>query len=339
MRAGVMVTSSLPVWLGRFPNPPLESFPFKLHHGYMRLRHLTILLLLSSLAFADIVDEVRAALAQRNFTAADAALQKYRTAHGVDPAYLEALSWTAREALAANELTQAGAAAKQTEALARQLLQKRPLDAEPHLPIALGAALEVQAQVLAAHGQNQQAAALLRRALVIYGNTSISPRLHKNLNLLNLTAQPALPLSTEEYLGARPVPLSQLKGSPVLLFFWAHWCGDCKYEGPIISQLSSEFAPKGLAVLAPTQLYGYAARGEDAKPKDEIAYIGQVWQHFYPGLQNIPVPISKTNFTNYGASTTPTLVLLDRKGRVVLYHPGLMQYDDLKAAIEKTLSN
>ena len=144
--------------------------------------------------------------------------------------------------LAANQLDQADAAAKQTEALARQLLQKRSLDAEPHLPIALGAALEVQAQVLAAHGQNAQAAALLRHALVSYGNTSISPRLHKNLNLLSLTAQPAPALSTSEYLGSRPVPLSQLKGSPVLLFFWAHWCGDCKYEGPIITRLSSEFA-------------------------------------------------------------------------------------------------
>jgi thiol-disulfide isomerase/thioredoxin len=174
---------------------------------------------------------------------------------------------------------------------------------------------------------------------VSYRNTSISPRLHKNLNLLSLTAQPALPLSTEEYLGTRPAPLSQLRGSPVLLFFWAHWCGDCKYEGPIISRLSSEFAPKGLAILAPTQLYGYAAQGEEAKPKEELAYIAQVWQRYYPGLQSVPVPISKTNFTNYGASTTPTLVLLDRKGRVALYHPGLLEYQDLRTAIEKTLSN
>jgi thiol-disulfide isomerase/thioredoxin len=305
----------------------------------MRLSRFAILLLLSSLAFADIVDDVRATLAQRNFAAADSQLQTYRAQHGVDPAYLEALSWTAREALAANQLDAADAAAKQTETLARQLLQKRSLDAEPHLPIALGAALEVEAEVLAAHGENAQAAALLRRALVSYGNTSISARLHKNLNLLSLTAQPAPALSTSEYLGSRPVPLSQLKGSPVLLFFWAHWCGDCKYEGPIIARLSSEFAPKGLTVLAPTQLYGYTAQGEDAKPKDEIAYISQVWAHYYPGLQSVPVPISKANFTNYGASTTPTLVLVDRKGRVALYHPGLMQYDDLHSAIEKTLSN
>jgi thiol-disulfide isomerase/thioredoxin len=317
----------------------LETFPNSLHHEHMRFRRFAILLLLSSFASAGIIEDVRAALAQRNFAAADAQLQQYRAQHGADPEYLEALSWTARAALAANQLEQANTTAKQTETLARQLLQKRSLDAEPHLPIALGAAFEVQAQVLAAHGQNSQAAALLRHALASYGNTSISPRLHKNLNLLNLTAQPALPLSTDEYLGARPAPLSQLKGSPVLLFFWAHWCGDCKYEGPIITRLSSEFAPKGLTILAPTQLYGYAAQGEDAKPKDELAYIAQVWQHYYPGLQSVPVPISKINFTNYGASTTPTLVLLDRKGRVALYHPGLLEYEDLRAAIEKTLSN
>jgi thiol-disulfide isomerase/thioredoxin len=310
----------------------------------MRLiRHFTILLLLSSssfssFVFADIVEDVRAALAQRNFAASDSELQKYRAQHGIDPAYIEALSWTARAALAADQLEQADATAKQIETMVRQQLQKRPLDAEPHLPIALGAALEVQAQVLAARGQNRQAAALLQRALVNYRNTSISPRLHKNLNLLSLTAQPALPLSTEEYLGARPVPLSQLKGSPVLLFFWAHWCGDCKYEGPIVSRLSSEFASKGLAVLAPTQLYGYAAKGEDAKPKDEITYIAQVWRQYYPALQSVPVPISKTNFTNYGASTTPTIVLLDRKGRVALYHPGLMPYEDLRAALEKVVA-
>jgi len=333
------VTVTPACFVREYAPPPLESFLTSLHHGGMRLRYFAILLLLSSLGFADVVVDVRTALAQRNFAAADSALQAYRIQHGVDPAYLEALSWTAREAVAANQLEKADAAAKQTETLARQLLRKRPLDAEPHLPVALGAAFEVQAQVLMAHGQNTQATTLLRRALATYGSTSIGPRLHKNLNLLTLTSQPAPPLTTSEYLGSRPAPLSQLKGSPVLLFFWAHWCVDCKYEGPIISRLSSEFAPKGLTVLAPTQLYGYTAKGEDATPKDEIAYIGQVWQHYYPGLQSVPVPISKTDFTNYGASTTPTLVLVDRKGRVALYHPGLMEYDDLRAVIEKILSN
>jgi len=303
----------------------------------MNFRLLTTLLLLSSFSFADLTTDVRTALAQGNFPAATTQLENYRTAHGVDPDYLEALSWMARASLSANQLDQATTYAKQTESLAREQLQHRKLDAEPHLPLALGAAIEVQAQVLTARGQQPQAVALLRRSLTTYGNTSIRARLQKNLNLLGLAGQFAPPLRLGEYLGSIPKSPPQLKGSPVLLFFWAHWCIDCKHEGPVIAQLSSEFAAKGLTVLAPTQLYGYTAGGEDAKPKDELAYAEKVWQQFYPGLQSVPVPVSKANFDRYGASTTPTLVLIDRKGKVALYHPGVMSYEDLKSAIEKTL--
>lgn len=301
-------------------------------------RLLAVCLLASSLSFASIADDVRNQLSRNDFTAAEATLQGYRNRQGITPDYVEALSWMARASLAANRLDRAETFARQTESLSRQLLSKRTLDAEPQLPIALGAALEVQAQVLAAQGRQAQAVALLRRSLVAYRNTSIQPRLQKNLNLLGLTGQPAPPLKITQYLGAKPLTLSQLNGSPVLLFFWAHWCGDCKAEGPVIAQLRSEFGPRGLTLLAPTQLYGYAAQGEDAPPKDELAYIERVWQHFYPGLQNVPVPVSKDNFNLYGASTTPTLVLVDRTGRVALYHPGVMPYDELRRAIEQTIN-
>ena len=40
----------------------------------------------------------------------------------------------------------------------------------------------------------------------------------------------------------------------------------------------------------------------------------------------------------FPASTTPTLVLLDRAGHVALYHPGAMPYGQLRAAIEKVVS-
>ena len=105
----------------------------------------------------------------------------------------------------------------------------------------------------------------------------------------------------------------------------------------MIAQLSSEFGSRGLMLVAPTQLYGYAAQGEDAQPKDELPYVERVWQHFYPALQSVPVPVSRENFNLYGASTTPTLVLLDRAGRVALYHPGAMRYEELRAAIEKAM--
>jgi thiol-disulfide isomerase/thioredoxin len=303
----------------------------------LRVFALVLAFALVGISRADIIDDVRSALSAHNFPAADAQLSNYRAQHGIDPLYIEALSWEARAALSANLLDQAQNYAQQAELFAREQLHHRSLDSEPHLPIALGAALEVEAQVLAAKGENAKAVALLHRSLTTYKGTSIEARLQKNYNLLGLMGQPAPVISTAEYLGVRPSSLTQLKGSPVLLFFWAHWCGDCKYEGPIISRLTSEFAPKGLSVLAPTRLYGYAAAGEGAKPKDELAYIGQVWQHYYPALQSVAVPISKSNFNNYGASTTPTLVLIDRKGKVALYHPGLMQYDDLRSAIQKIL--
>jgi len=54
-------------------------------------------------------------------------------------------------------------------------------------------------------------------------------------------------------------------------------------------------------------------RAGEQRPKDELDYAQRVWQHFYPGLQSVPVPVSKENFNLYGASTTPTLVLVDRK--------------------------
>ncbi len=303
----------------------------------MVARLLAVLLALSAASFAGITDDVREALSRNNVSAGEAELQSYRGRQGVTPDYVEALSWMARADLLSHQLDRADNYAKQTETLSRQLLAKRSLDAEPHLPIALGAALEVQAQVLAARGETAQAVALLRRAVETYRNTSIRARLQKNLNVLGLAGQPAPPLKVTSYLGPKPVALSQLSGSPVLLFFWAHWCGDCKAEGPIIAQLGSEFGRRGLMLVAPTQLYGYAAQGEDATPKDELPYVQRVWQHFYPGLQGVPVPISKENFNLYGASTTPTLVLLDRAGRVALYHPGVMPYEDLRAAIEKVI--
>lgn len=291
-----------------------------------------------SASFADIVDSVRAALAQGNLALADQELQEYRGHHNVTPEYLEALSWLARASAANHQMGAAEAYAKQAEMFARQLLAKRPLDAEPHLPAALGAAIEVQAQVLTAESRQPQAVALLKRSLAEFGTTSIASRLKKNLNMLGLTGQPAPSLQTSEYLGSKPAALSQLKGSPVLLFFWAHWCADCKAEGPIIAQLRSEFGPRGLFVMAPTQRYGYAAGGQDATPQAELSYIDQVWKHYYAALENIPVPVSKSNFSTYGASTTPTLVLVDRAGRVALYHPGAMPYDQLRAAIEKVLA-
>jgi thiol-disulfide isomerase/thioredoxin len=293
--------------------------------------------MLATPAWADVVQDVRMALAQNNFSAAESELNSYRSQRGVTAEYLEAYSWMARGALDQRQYDQAAAYAKQTRDLAVEQLKQRPLDAEPHLPIALGAAFEVQAQVLAAHGQKTQASALLRTALQTYGNTSIADRLQKNLNLLSFEGKAAPALKSDDSLGSALPPAAQLKGSPVLLFFWAHWCGDCKAEAPIITQLRSEYAAQGLKVIGPTRLYGYTAQVEHARPSEELMYIDAVRHRFYSGLLDMPVPISKYNFEVYGASTTPTLVLLDRAGKVAWYHPGAVPYGELRGEIEKVV--
>lgn len=281
------------------------------------------------------VDDVRVQVGQNNYSAAESELRDYKAKHGVTPEYLEALSWMARGAAAMKQWSHAASYARETRHLSEQLLTRQKLDAEPHLPIALGAAYEVLAQAMAEQGKSVQAAALLRAAIVKYGNTSIRARLQKNLNLISLVSRPAPALQATQYLGTKPPTLASLKGSPVLLFFWAHWCADCKAEVPIIARLRQEFAPSRLVVIGPTQLYGYAAQGNDATPAQERAYIESVRQRYYASLPDMPVPLSQQNFNTYGASTTPTLVVLNRAGQVAMYHPGAMPYDELRAALQK----
>lgn len=322
----------------------------RIRMGMRELAFAAILLLIPvgvpvpTFAQGDLVGDVQAQLAQSSFSSAEAELRAYKAQHGVTPEYLEALSWMARAAASMNQWDQAAAYATETRRLSEQQLAqqgttaKRKLDAEPHLPVALGAAYEVLAQGMAEHGQYAKAVSLLRSALARYGNTSIRARLQKNLNLLALVGQPAPPLQATQYLGPKPPALASLKGSPVLLFFWAHWCVDCKAEVPVIARLRQEFAREGLVVIGPTQLYGYAAQGADASPAQERAYIESVRQRYYSSLPDMPVPLSQRNFNAYGASTTPTLVVLNRAGQVAMYHPGALSYEELRAAVQKVVA-
>ena len=303
----------------------------------MKWRVVACLVVLSTAAAAGIVDDVREAIAVNNLPAAQAELTAYKAQHGADPEYLEGLSWLGRAALAAQQYEPAIDYAKQTQVLTADLLKTRKLDVDEHLPTALGAAYEVEAQALAASGRKPQAVALLRAGLQKYGETSIRARIQKNLNMLMFVGQTAPTIKEDEFVGAKPPALTEMKGSPVLLFFWAHWCVDCKGEAPILAKLRSEYEMKGLRFMAPTKRYGYAARGDEAKPAEENAYIQSVWQQYYAPLAGVPVPMNKSNFDVYGASTTPTLVLVDKAGKIAFYHPGALPYDELRAAVDKVM--
>jgi thiol-disulfide isomerase/thioredoxin len=289
------------------------------------------------LLYAALVDDVRIFVEQGNLPAAEQQLRMYRAKGAVTPELAAAVSWMARGELAARNYDKADAYAAEARKISDGLLHFRKLDSDPLLPIAVGAGIEVHAQVLAARGERPEATGYLRDQLRIFAGTSVVERIRKNLNLLSMEGKPAPELDESEWLGVKPAPLASLRGHAVLLFFWAHWCVDCKGEGPIIADLAKTYGPKGLVVITPTKLYGYAAGGEDAKPAAERQYIDQVRRTFYPALANIPAPMAEVNFQTYGASTVPTLVLIDSAGIVRYYHPGAVAEPELAARVQAIL--
>jgi thiol-disulfide isomerase/thioredoxin len=289
-----------------------------------------------------IIPEVRNLIARDEFAAAEKTLRQFIAANGATPDALEALSWLGRGALARKRLDEANRFAMETYGLSLEALKTRKLDEEPRLPIALGAAIEVQAHVLRERGQRADGIYLLRRALDEYRSTSIRTRLQKNVNLLSLEGQPAPAYDVSEYVGAKPPTIKELNGRPALLFFWAHWCPDCKAMAPVLAELQAAYKDKGLIVVAPTQRYGYVAKRAPADAKTEMAYIGQVARDSYGGV-DWTIPVSAESFANWGASTTPTVVLVDRRGIVRLYHPGQMEKNELeplvRAIVERRATN
>jgi thiol-disulfide isomerase/thioredoxin len=277
-----------------------------------------------------IVREVRGAINAGDFAKAQGALDAYGKK---DAGYLEAMSWMARGHLAAKRLEEAASYAAKTQAEVLNLLKTRELDADASLPLALGAAIEVQALVMNERGQKIEAVAFLNGELKRWYGTSIRTRIQKNLHLISLVGKPAPALATKESLGAPSPTLASLKGKKVLLFFWAHWCGECKSQAPILARIRQDVPESKLAIIAPTQPYGYVEGGNEAPRADEIAYIKGVFGNYYARIASVSVPVSEENFKAWGSSTTPTLALVDESGVVRMYHPGRMGYEELTAAL------
>ncbi|MBV9158600.1 MAG: TlpA family protein disulfide reductase [Acidobacteriaceae bacterium] len=286
-----------------------------------------------------IVAYVEVALQQGNLQLAAALVAQYRRSNGDTPEALEALSWVARGELAAGHVEEATKEAEEIKRISQVTLGTRKLDAEPHLPLALGAALEIEAEAMAATQGRAEAVRFLQAEMRTWSGTSLVERLQKNLNELTLEGRPLPVLREPEWIGRKPAPISTLRGKVLLLFFWAHWCADCKAEAPVIAKLGEELEPKGLVIVAPTRLYGYTATDEHAAPSEEKPFIEKVYERYYGGIPNAQVPVDESNFQRFGVSTTPTIVVVDRRGIVRLYHPGLMDEAALRSTIEPLLLN
>jgi cytochrome c biogenesis protein CcmG/thiol:disulfide interchange protein DsbE len=131
---------------------------------------------------------------------------------------------------------------------------------------------------------------------------------------------PALPERAPEFalpaLDGTWVRLAELRGRPVVLNFWATWCGPCRVEIPAFARLAAR--RPDVTVL------GIAADGTPDELRAAAAELGAS----YPVLRGTPEV-----FAAYGVTTYPTTVVLDAEGRVVHAHTGLMLDPHLSFAL------
>ncbi|MDA8441442.1 MAG: TlpA disulfide reductase family protein [Peptococcaceae bacterium] len=106
------------------------------------------------------------------------------------------------------------------------------------------------------------------------------------------------------------ISLSQYKGKPVIVNFWATWCPPCRMEMPTLEELSKQAAAKGFVLLAVDQ-------EEDA---------ATVQNFFAKNHYDYPVVLDTTGAVSslYNVSGIPTTIFIDSSGIVRTIHVGTM---------------
>lgn len=132
----------------------------------------------------------------------------------------------------------------------------------------------------------------------------------------NVLADAIVPpeILAEQWIDQQPVKLAQLRGQVVLLDFWAHWCGPCRYVFPKLQRWHESYKDKGLVILGMTKYFGHA-NGRQAAAPEELTYLRD-----FKKRNRLPygfaVSESSVNDFNYGVSSIPMSFLIDRNGKV-----------------------
>ena len=197
--------------------------------------------------------------------------------------------------------------------------------------------IEAQAREFTEHGARSEAVYLLQRALETYRDAALRQRIEADIRLFSLEGHPAPHLQTGVAIGTRVPTTKELDGKVVLLFFWAHWCADCKAESAMVAALLDKYRAQGLVLVAPTQRYGYGSEGRPASPDRELRHIVQVRDTSYAFMRKESVPVTDANYKEYGVASIPMHVLIDRTGIIRLYQPGRITAEELDQAIRKLL--
>ena len=114
--------------------------------------------------------------------------------------------------------------------------------------------------------------------------------------------QPTPPLVLPA-MGGQPWSLADQKGKPVLLNFWASWCGPCRAEMPSLDLLAARHAAQGLQVLA----VNFRETDATVAAFIESAALGLTVLRDRDG----------NAARAFGVRTFPSTVAINRRGRVV----------------------
>lgn len=126
----------------------------------------------------------------------------------------------------------------------------------------------------------------------------------------------------------KPVALARYKGKPLVVNFWARWCGPCRAEIPELIKFRNQHKGK-LEVLG----IGIEDKAEPAK--DFAKAYDMDYPVFVAKEQGIPLMKALGN-TKGGL---PYTLFIDRNGQVFEKKMGLIKKADLDAATEKLLKN
>jgi len=115
----------------------------------------------------------------------------------------------------------------------------------------------------------------------------------------------------------------------VLLFFWSYFCGPCREEFPLISEMAREYGGKGLQVIG-VDLDGREMKKViDKMVIDEKVSFRIVFDELDDDAFRIADP--------YGVSGTPALFVIDRKGVITFSTVGAVTAEQLRKEISKVV--
>jgi cytochrome c biogenesis protein CcmG/thiol:disulfide interchange protein DsbE len=118
--------------------------------------------------------------------------------------------------------------------------------------------------------------------------------------------------------------LSELRGSAVLLDFWATWCGPCRAEAPIVDQVSRRWHDRGVVVVGVN-----TDQPDQGDPKQWALAHGLT----YPIVHDSTGEASRA----FAVDSLPTLVVVSRTGKITAVRTGMTDDAELERLIRQAL--